>query len=167
MQTGCRHGCGALTAVWHQPLLPTSTALRKKQGRQFAPTKTCRGRASRLQQRSLCSRRGGLSTKKTCSRNCSDFTQEPEEIQEAVKVNAVEGTKKRKERSEKSVSHTPKKKKKREERGSTIFVIAQHTKLLKFHNHKKHTKQILKTKNIGLFPESNRGHLYPKQVFYH
>ena len=22
-------------------------------------------------------------------------------------------------------------------------------------------------KNIGLFPESNRGHLYPKQVFYH
>ena len=24
-----------------------------------------------------------------------------------------------------------------------------------------------KEKVIGLFPESNRGHLYPKQVFYH
>ena len=28
-------------------------------------------------------------------------------------------------------------------------------------------KKKKKDKNIGLFPESNRGHLYPKQVFYH
>ena len=80
-QTGCKHGCAAPTAEWtHLSLLPQHSTLmrrQKTQGRLCVPKKTCCDRASRQQQQqqhSLWPRRWGLSTKKTCSRTCCDFT---------------------------------------------------------------------------------------------
>ena len=55
-------------------------------------------------------------------------------------------------------------------RSSPPLTLLKNHKLDHVFGEKKKEKRIKEKKgikNIGLFPESNRGHLYPKQVFYH